>query len=82
VFIKICYIEDKSLLSQFKIGDNFRIASQSTPPKNFSSIHSSDAPFTSAVGDHLNYNGNFAAAVSFTYGSGVMLHYDEICVMT
>jgi hypothetical protein len=81
-FIKRTYINDQSILAQFKIGDNFRIASQSSPITNFIPMHSSAAPITNAVGDQISYNGNFATVPAFNFGSGAVLHYDEICVMT
>lgn len=81
-FIKRSYISDNSLLAQFKIGDNLKIASQSSPITNFMPMHSGATPITNIVGDYINYNGSFGTVPVFNFSSGVVLHYDEICTIS
>ena len=81
LFIKRTYINDTSLLTHFKPGDNLRIATQSTPPKNFIPMNIGPT-ITNIVGDYISYNGIIGTVPTFDASSGVMLHYDEICTVS
>jgi len=81
LFVKRTYITDTSLLTHFKPGDNLRIATQSTPPKNFIPMNIGPT-ITNIVGDYISYNGIIGTVPTFDASSGVMLHYDEICTVS